>query len=181
MHMQMRTSFDQQSQKSTWVKWTLIILLLIIIASTAYMIVIYNQIQQDKKTGFTETEEIVLQETDLVEISDIERYHGEAAYHIVFGKTENDEHKIVYVPLTNDEQDLITIDQSEMISKETLENQLQNECNTCKIISIIPGIENSELLWELTYVDDSGRYVLEYVSIHDGTQYEQFRFTQTYK
>src|SRR5690625_3105891 len=181
MYMQMRTSYYQQQQKSTWIKWVMIILLVIILAFLTYMIVLYNNIQQDKQAGFSETKEIVLRETELTEISEIDRYHGEFAYHVVFGSTEDNEHKMVYVPLTNEEQDLITIDQSEIVSKETLENQLQNECNTCKIISIIPGMEDNEPLWELTYVDASDRYVLEYVSLYDATQYEQFRFTQSYK
>lgn len=181
MYKQMRTSYYQQPQKSAWVKWVIIILLLIVLAFLTYLIVLYNNIQKDKQDGFSETEELILRDTDLVEISKIERYHGEHAYHVVFGQTENHEDKIVYVPLTDEEQDLIIVDQSEIVSKEQIENQLQNECNTCKIISIIPGIEDDELLWELTYVDASDRYVLEYVSLYDATQYEQFRFTRLYK
>lgn len=181
MHKQMRHSYYQQREKSTWTKWIFLALLLIILACLTYLIVFYNNIQQDKQEGFTDTKDIVLRDTDLVEINEIERYHGEFAYHIVFGQTENNEEKIVFVPLIKDEQDLITIDQSEIVSKETLITQLQNECSTCKIISIIPGIEDNDLLWELTYVDASDRYVLEYVSIYDATQYEQFRFKRSYK
>lgn len=181
MYDEMRTTYSQQSEKSTWIKWVFIFLLLVILACLSYLMVLYHHIQQDKEAGFDETKEIVLRDTDLIEINDIERYHGENAYHIVFGYTENNEEKLVYVPLTNEDDDLITIDQSEIISKKTVENQLINECNGCKIISIIPGIEDNELLWELTYVDDLGRYVLEYISLYDATQYEQYRFTRMYK
>lgn len=177
----MRTSYYQGSRKPKWVKWGFISLLIITLSCLIYMIVLYNNIQRDKKAGFTETEEIILHETDLIKINDIERYHGENAYHIVFGQTENNEHKIVYVPLNDEDHDLIIIDQSEIMSQASIEKQLQKQCNTCKIISIVPGIEDNELLWELTYIDDSNRYVLEYVEIYDGTQYEQFRFTEMYK
>lgn len=177
----MINSYYEQPRKSTWVKWVVLILLLAILAFLTYAIILYNHIQQDKQAGFTETKEIVLRETDLIEIHDMKSYQGEFAYHIVFGHTESNENKIVFVPLTNEEQDLIVVEQSEIISEQTLEKQLQKECNTCKIISISPGIEDDELLWELTYVDDSDRYVLEYVSLYDATHYEQFRFKRLYK
>lgn len=177
----MINSYYQQPRKTRWIKWIILVFLLTIAAFLTYATILYNDIQKDKHTGFSETEKIVLRETDLVEINDIKRYHGEFAYHIVFGQTEDNEHKIVFIPLTNKEQDLITVDQNEIISQQTLENQLKKECDTCKIISIIPGIEENELLWELTYVDASDRYVLEYVSIYDATQYEQFRFKRLYK
>lgn len=181
MYKQMRTSYYEQPQKSTWVKWVMIFLLLTIIALLTYMIILYNDIQEDRQIGFSETKKIVLRDTDLVEITEIQRYHGEFAYHIVFGHTENNEQQIVYVPLTNAEEELMIVNKSDIVPKESIEKQLQNECNTCKIISIIPGIEDNELLWELTYVDASERYVLEYVSIYDATPYEQFRFTRLYK
>lgn len=177
----MINSYYQQPRKTRWIKWIILVFLLTIAAFLTYATILYNGIQKDKHAGFSETEKIVLRETDLVEINDIKRYHGEFAYHIVFGQTEDNEHKIVFIPLTNKEQDLITVDQNEIISQQTLKNQLKKECDTCKIISIIPGIEENELLWELTYVDASDRYVLEYVSIYDATQYEQFRFKRLYK
>lgn len=177
----MRTTYYQQSKKSTWVKWVFVALLLVIIACLSYLIGLYHNIQQDKQAGFDETKEIVLRETDLIGINNIERYHGKNAYHIVFGYTENNVDKIVYVPLTNEEEDLMIIDQAEIVSKKTIENQLINECNKCKIISIIPGVEDDELLWELTYVDDLDRYVLEYLSLYDATQSEQYRFRRMYK
>ncbi|HLQ97713.1 MAG TPA: DUF5590 domain-containing protein [Candidatus Dormibacteraeota bacterium] len=177
----MINSYFQQPQKSSWIKWAIIIALLAMLALLTYVMILYTNIQQDKQAGFSETEKIVLRDTDLVEVTDMMRYHGEFAYHIVFGVTEDNQEKIVFVPITKEDQDLVSVDQTEIISKQTLEKQLQNECDTCKIISIIPGIEDDELLWELTYVDDSNRYVLEYVSIYDATQYEQFRFKRLYK
>lgn len=179
----MRTAYYQQSRKSPWFKWVLVGILLIILACLTYLIVMYNSIQQDKQTGFNETKEMVLQQTDIAEINNIKRYHGEHAYHIVFGQTDNNEKQIVFVPLTkeNEEENFTVIDQADIISQEAIEEKLQNECNTCKIISIIPAMEDEELLWELTYVDDSNRYVLEYLSLYDATQYEQFRFKQMYK
>lgn len=177
----MINSYYQQSQKGSWLKWVILIAMLAVLALFIYIIVLYIHIQQDKQTGFSETEKILLNHTELVAIDDIVRYHGEFAYHIVFGHTENNQDKIVFVPLNKEDQDLITIDQTEIISKQSLEKQLQNECETCKIISIVPGIEDQDPLWELTYVDASNRYVLEYLSIYDATQLEQFRFKRLYK
>ena len=180
----MRIEYNQRSRSPKWLKWFLSSVLLVIIICFVYGIFLYYNIQKDKTAGFSETKEMILQDTELVNIQNIERYHGESSYHVVFGETEESEKKIVFVPLEKDKEnkeDLIIIDQTEITSKEAMQSQWQKQCDNCELVKITPGIENNEPLWEITYIDNSKRYVLEYLSIYDGTQQEQFRFTRMFK
>lgn len=181
----MRLTYNQPTKRLSWIKWSLIILSVIIVTGFIYGVVLYNNIEKSKTAGFDETKEWVTQDTDITQVSSIERYHGEEAYHIVYGQTADKTDKIAFVPLLKNEdkhkKDIIVVDQADIMSKEAVQDQWQEQCTSCKLTKIIPGIESKQLLWELTYVDEANRHVLEYVSIYDGSQYEKFRFTQTYQ
>lgn len=181
----MRITYNQPTKKLNWIKWGLIILSLIIVTCFIYGVVLYNTIEKNKTAGFDETKEWVTQDTDITTVSSIERYHGKEAYHIVYGQTDDEIDKIVFVPLQinkdEEKKELIVVDLADIMSKKAIQDQWQQQCNNCNLTKIVPGVEDDQLLWELTYVDDANRHVLEYVSIYDGSQYEQFRFTQRYQ
>jgi len=147
-----------------------------------YFTFLYHKTQQNKTADYAKVKEIVMEQTQIIEIDDILRFHGEEAFYVVFGTTENNEEKIAFVPFEyHHEEPITTINQSEIISQENILNKWRNQCSNCKFIKIIPGKVNDELVWELTYIDSTDRYVFDYLSIYDGTQYEQLRFKMLFK
>lgn len=164
-----------------WFKWGLIALIIIVIAIAIYFVLLYNNIQQSKVAGFANSEEKVLQQTALTEIDAIYRFHGEKAYHIMFGNTKKNDKKVVFYPLKKDEKDLTIINQTEIMTKDSIQNQWNKECNACKLIGIVPAMINNEPLWEITYVDQTNRYVFDYLSIYDGSRYEQLSLKKMFK
>lgn len=183
----MKLTYNRSSRQINWIKWTLITLCLIVVTCLVYGILLYNTIQKNKMADFDETIALVIQDTDIIEVSSIERYHGGEAYHIVYGQTSDQEDKIAFVPIKvkkdqeKNQQDLVVVNEEDTLSKIAIQKQWEEQCNACELKKIIPGIENDQVIWEITYIDDSDRHVLEYVSIYDGSQQEKFRFTQMYK
>ena len=163
----------------SWTKWAILVLFLIIIAILIFLTILYSDIQESKTNGFPEAKQRVLQETDVVDIEDTLRYQGDTLYHVIYGKTEENESVIVYVPEDKDEK-ITIVNQNEIISYDTVKEKWENKCINCELIDIVPAIIKEDALWEITYYDETKRYVLEYVSIFDGTEYEEFRFKKMF-
>ncbi|HLR66299.1 cell wall elongation regulator TseB-like domain-containing protein [Virgibacillus alimentarius] len=169
-----------QSNAPSWLKWGFWILCLFLLVGLIYSIYLYHSIQKSKVAGFAETKEKILEETDLVSIDEIERFNGEQAFHILFGKTEEGKNKIVFFPLKKKEKKVKIIDKSKIVPKEKILNQWNSECKDCKMIKIKPAMVKDKPLWELTYIDSTDRYALDYLSIYDGSHYEQYRFKKMF-
>lgn len=163
-----------------WLYISLIIVCLLIGAAIIYGYFIYHGLMDQKKAGFAESTEKVLADTSLNEIDAKYKYFGEDNYHIYFGSTEDQEEKVVFFPL-DEENEITTLDQSDIISKEDVKEQWKKECESCKLMKVRPAMDEETPLWELTYKDTTGRLVLDYVSFKDGSDYEAYRFKQTFQ
>lgn len=173
---------NKSSRSALILKWSLVTFIILLIACVVYMIFLYYEIQQTKTSGYTDVKEIVLRDTEVTEIDQILRFHGDKAYYVVYGKTIGAEEQIVFIPFEQkqDDEGLTVIHQKDTISKDSIINKWQEQCNNCKLIKVIPGMLNNEPLWEITYIDPSDRYVFDYLSIYDGSQYEQLRFKRMF-
>lgn len=132
-----------------------------------------------KEDGFADSEEMVLQNTDLTEVTKIEKFNGNEPYHIVYGHTNENESKLVFVPLKKDGE-LKIIKESKIISKNEMEERLYSSCKSCRLIKITPAIIDNRLLWEVTYKDSRNRYVFDYRLIDKGELFEQFKLSSIY-
>lgn len=131
----------------------------------------------DSKTaGFDDTKKQILEQTSIVEIDHIELFHGEKAYHVVYGKNEQNEEKIIFHPLEGKERSITTIDASEILSKEQMLHVWKSECSSCHFINIQPALLNDKTLWEIAYRNKQNHYVLAYYAMDDATKYEQLVF-----
>ncbi|MUK87292.1 hypothetical protein GMD78_02600 [Ornithinibacillus sp. L9] len=165
----------------SWVKWSFLVLILLLIIVIVYSVFFYQAILNNKTEGFDHTRNKVLQTTDIVEIEVINRFHGETSYHVVSGLTEENMEQIIFVPLSDEEEELIILDQDEIMSYQSIKTKWENDCKDCDLIKITPAVLEDSPLWELTYKDHSDRYVIDYVSMHDGSRYEQLRLRKTFK
>lgn len=67
------------------------------------------------------------------------------------------------------------------MEKETIEKQWQSNCKQCKLIATKPAFLGDTPLWELTYYDEKNRYVFDYVSMYDGSEFEKVRLKRKFK
>lgn len=158
-----------------WLKWGILGLVLVLIACLIYLIFLYNEVQQNKTANFEDSKEEVLNNTEILQIEKINQYNGEHHYHVIFGTTKNGDQKIVFVPLDDKKEKLTIIDGSKIITQNQMKDQWNQQCQNCELIDITPALENKKPLWEVTYIDSSGRYIFDYLSIYDGTRSQQYR------
>lgn len=172
--------YKKTVETTSWLKWGLLGLLLLIIITLIFLLVLYQDIVESKTRNFSVAEERVIQDTDVNEIINTHRYQGDSLYTIVTGITENDEKVYVFVP-ENTKEELVVVDHNEMVPEDSVLETWQKDCANCELIHIIPGMIKNDPVWEITYVDETDRYVLSYVSIYDGSQYEEFRFKKMFE
>lgn len=164
---------------SSWTKWVIFALIIVVVAILIFLTVLYNNIEKSKTNGFGNAEERVIEETEVIEVEETMRYHGDTLHYIVIGNTEDNQSLMVFVP-DDVEDELTIIDQSEIIPVESIRQSWQQACKNCEFINIVPAITDRNPLWEITYYDEAGRYVMDYVSIFDGSKYEEFRFKKMF-
>src|SRR5699024_8725799 len=186
----------KQQQNLTWFTWkrfiTLLIVMLILIIAI-YGFYTYKQIKASKTTGFEASTQIILEETEIAEIDEMYAFQHDVLYHIAYGKSDDNERLIAFVPKTvpkkdkekeNDEKqekkekndddddkemkDIINVDGSDMLSKEDIEVNWHKDCDQCTLKSSGPAMIDDTPLWELTYFDADDRFVMEYRQLEDG-------------
>lgn len=166
-----------------WLKWLVIILSVLIVISLIFGIYLYQSVQENRTSSYDKIKENVFQKTELTDINHIERFHGEKAYYTVYGETEDKTKKLIFYPFNQDESELISLNQSDIVTEKTIRSNWKIECNSCTMIDIKPAVisgEDSQPAWEVTYEDNSNRYVMEYLSVTDGSRIEILRFNQLY-
>lgn len=170
-----------QHEKKGWLFWSLIVILIIFISSFIYAVFLYYDVKGSKTEGFAETEKQILKATSITEVDEIKQFNGEEAYHVIFGIDKKDEKKVIFYPLKGKEKDLTTIKQKDMISEDQIVKDWKAQCEDCKLVKAVPALVDDKVLWEISYRDGSNRYGLDYLSLYDGTRYEQYRFGRMFK
>lgn len=160
--------------------WVFLIILLLSLLVVGYLIYLYFDIQAEKSRDFVKTKERVLAETNITDIQTIERYHEQEYYHIVYGFAADGTEYIVFAPQTT-ENDLTVIRTDDIIDEHAILSKWKKTCETCKFIRLTPALIDDEILWELTYVNDTDKYIIEYYTINDGQLYEQITLLKIFK
>ncbi len=160
-----------------WSKWILLGICVLLIGFFIYMITFYQGLVRTKAEGIPAAEAQMLEASELTEINQINKYQGKQFYMIGFGETKDKQKKIIFLPEKKNKKPII-IDADETIQKEKITNIWRETCDACALIKITPAMESKKPLWEITYIDRSNSYVFEYLSMYDGSQYEQFRFSR---
>lgn len=164
-----------------WVKWGIGVVCLVLVSCFIYSVYLYYEVQQNKTARYENIKENVLQSTDISTIEKIEQYHGEKAYFILYGVTDDNKQKLIFYPSERKKEDLTIIEKSEIIPEETIKKGWNSQCKNCELIEIAPAIVDDKPVWEITFIDSSNRYVIDYLSIYDAKRIEQIRLKQMYK
>src|SRR5699024_10663493 len=98
---------------------TLLIVMVILIIDI-YGFYTYKQIKDSKTTGFEASTQIILVETEIAEIDEMYAFQHDVLYHIAYGKSDDNESLIAFVPKSIAKKDK---------EKENDEKQEKNERN----------------------------------------------------
>ncbi|MBM7552495.1 DUF5590 domain-containing protein [Thalassobacillus pellis] len=173
-----RTPRSSRFTVPDWVKWLLAGLALCGLLVFGFSYWVYTGIMEEKTAGFQKAKELALAETSLTQAISVQNYNGDRAVHIVTGKTEKNIKGYAFV---NPEKDKIIkfIQQSEILNKADMKKAWQSSCENCQMIEVQLGMENEVPLWEITYIDDQGRYVFAYFDVKSGKRKQLFAFKRS--
>jgi len=92
--------------------------------------------------------------TSIVQIDEIEEYRGTRSYAVVLGKNTAGTPAIAW--MTEDTLVFDTMDQA--VSKQSVLAAAQQGFPHARILHVVPGLENGQRFWEVTLLDEQGRY-----------------------
>lgn len=161
-------------------KWIFLALLIIFLGIFIYLLTIYQSIEKNRTAGFEDIEAIVLKDTDISTVEEIYRFHEKESYAIVEGVTDKNERLFVFMLEEEKDRPLKTVKGSDIIDKQTILNEWEANCDQCTLVDITPAMIDDDPLWEITYRDHRDRYIFDYVSVYDGSAYEQLQFKQMF-
>jgi len=169
-------SLKKPKRKNRTLLWSIAVIFVILLSFLIYGTILYNDLYDSKTAGFHSTKEHIINQTSIVEIFDVELFHGAEAYHVVYGINDQDEEKIIFLPLEGKERSITTVDVSSILSKEQVVDVWQSECNTCTFIDVAPALIDEKALWEIAYRNEQNSYALAYYAMDDAAKYEQLLF-----
>lgn len=160
-----------------------IVLLFCIIFLLIYAIFSYRAIEESRTEGFSEAEAFVLQHSNITNIDDISYFQAEEGFFTFLGRDSANEK--YYIFLRDDgvfaTDDLYVVANKGLVATEELEQEVLARCSDCTLIHSNPAMIDELPLWELTYIDDTNRYVIEYKYLQNGKTFETLRLTRKYK
>lgn len=147
----------------------------------SYFVVLYYEIINDKEKHFDAAQQFILQETTINNITAIDYFQGENGYFIMHGHDERTNQAVdIYLldekPFQKDYVKIFAANR--FISLEEITYTWQHTCKGCELRKITPAMIDEIPLWEITYIDEEQRYVIEYRTKTDGETVEQLRFTR---
>lgn len=197
----------KQQQKLSWFSWKKVIItciVLLIIGISIYFYLLFRYINTSKVVGFDETEAYILSETEMTSVEKIYAFQDEILYHIAYTRDDQDKGWIQFIPITkpkesekeetktskksqddeevveDNKKETVTVEVDNTLSQAKIESIWATECSQCELKGSSPAILDDVPLWELTYIDENKRYVLEYRQLKDGQTYEQLKLNRKY-
>ena|SRR5690625_1473150 len=158
----------------------ILLVLLILLGIIFYGIYLYRYIESSRVDGLEVTKTDMIQSGQLADVTELYHFQDKEAYHILIGIDKNQKEKILFVPLDQDKE-VTSLDTDDLLSKEQVKQNIVNDCQLCNITSITPAMVDNKPLWEITYFDEKDRYVIDYLSMDDGSRFEQLRMYRKYK
>ena len=146
-------------------KWIFAITI-VIVAIGLYGVQIYSATMDKKIPKESKAVEIAKEEGKLTEVTDVDYYNGKSAYAVVQGLNEKEEEIIVWVP--EKKGNVLVRKKDEGISEKKALQIVESERHPKEFVKVKLGAENDVPLWEVTYIDQEGRYTYYYLEFQDG-------------
>jgi|SRR5690625_214402 len=159
----------------------IILVIAVLLGILFYSIYLYSYIESSRVNDLEVTKTKVIQSGQLTEVTEMYHFQDKEAYHILIGLDKDKKSKILFVPLDQKEEEIMMVDVNETLSEERVTQIVLKECQSCNIVTTTPAMVDNKPLWEVTYFDERDRYVIDYLSMYDGSRYEQLRMFRKYK
>lgn len=150
-------------------KWMIIVLcaaVLLLIGLHQYYVYIQTPVWNEENKA----SRIALQESDLAEVTAVQKSVWEDVYWVVSGQNEQKQNMFVWV-----NRDGTTVHaelQSDGVAKEEVERSVKSRYPGVEIVCIVPGVWEGQYVWEVFYKrkDDSGeqRYYYDFYRFASG-------------
>lgn len=193
----------------SWKKLMITFIIIVIVSVAIYLFMMNKYIKASKTEGFDHTESIILNETNMTSVHNMYSFQDDILYHIAYALDKHDKEWLIFVPKTEivkeaddkddkedknkenneekavekkeiTEDDLLILEAEKVKMQTELEAAWQEECNQCALKSSLPAFVDNTPAWELTYIDDNKRFVMEYRSLEDSEIIEQLKLRRKY-
>ncbi|MGM7635353.1 cell wall elongation regulator TseB-like domain-containing protein [Bacillus sp. Hm123] len=151
--------------KKKWI-WLTVIAVSLLLICTACLNV-YNHAQKPHEKAKEYAISIAKQESAITSVTDFNIYNSEESYYAVLGQTDKKKQLAVFVPKEKKKQP-ITKDITKGISKEEAVKKLQNDESIEKLLGARLGIEKSDPVWELVFLDKNDQINYYYLQVNSG-------------
>lgn len=156
------------------------IILILLLGIIFYGIYLYSYIESSKVSDLENTKSTMIETGQIDKVTEMYHFQDEKAYHILIGLDKNNKEKILFISMDS-QNDITVIEKDKTLSGEDIEKTILQECQDCNIINITPAMVDNNPLWEITYFDEKNRYVIDYLSMLDGSRFEQLKMFRKYK
>jgi uncharacterized protein YpmB len=112
--------------------------------------------------------QIALSEKKLAQVSGAEVYSGTKSYVTVFGIDENGEDKAVFIPNGKKNQPIEEVLLKEGITEEQALKVVEDEFQVQQILHTKLGWEDSNAVWEITFLNENDKLNYVYVLFENG-------------
>lgn len=112
--------------------------------------------------------QIALSEKKLAQVSSAEVYSGSMSYVTVFGINENGEDKAVFIPNGKKKQPIEEVLLKEGITEEQAIKVVEDEFLVKKILHTKLGWEDSNAIWEVTFLNENDKLNYVYILFENG-------------
>ncbi|PDZ75059.1 cell wall elongation regulator TseB-like domain-containing protein [Bacillus pseudomycoides] len=146
-------------------KWIFAIII-VIVAIGLYGVHVYNATMEKKIPKESKVVEIAKEKAKLTKVKTVDYYNGKSSYAVVQGVDEKEEQIIVWVP--EKKGNVLVRKKNEGISEKKALQIVAGERKPKELVKAKLGAENDVPLWEITYIDQEGRYTYYYLEFQDG-------------
>ncbi|WP_459501497.1 cell wall elongation regulator TseB-like domain-containing protein [Bacillus sp. C1] len=146
-------------------KWIFAIII-VIVAIGLYGVHVYNATMEKKIPKESKVVSLAKEKAKLSEVKTVDYYNGKSSYAVVQGLDEKGEQIIVWVP--EKKGNVLVRKKNEGISEKKALQIVANERKPKEFVKAKLGAENDVPLWEITYIDQEGRYTYYYLEFQDG-------------
>ncbi|WP_051744161.1 cell wall elongation regulator TseB-like domain-containing protein [Halobacillus karajensis] len=149
-----------------------IILFLILILS----VWLYVEVNQDRTEGHEEAKAIAKEAGGIHRVDHVFTYHGEKEIHIVQGSKEEGKWLLFIDIKEKDVLDEVPLD--DVLPVAEMHAQWDESCSGCTFKDLAYAFEENEPVYQLTYIDERNRYVMDYFTLNGEAFDQRFAFRQ---
>ncbi|EIT86622.1 hypothetical protein A374_03589 [Fictibacillus macauensis ZFHKF-1] len=156
-------------------KWWFIVLAVIVIVLIWYSVHLYRQIDAPKTSNESAAVQVAKEQYSLRTVDNVESYHGSKAFVVIEGTTEKDGRVFVFV---GPKHEVKRVKVSDGVTENDRRKEINEQESPKEWVSLKPGIEDDQVVWEAVYIDRKGHYTFDYANFKTGERYKKYSLNQ---